>query len=79
MNMIVVNIVPTVRMHMAVLKRLVGMCMLVIFCQMKPDAPRHQDACHEQLRRDCLTQDCNGQRSTDKRRDREISARPLPS
>ena len=74
MSMIVMCIARTVGMYMAVLKRLVGMCMLMIFCQMKPDAPRHQDACHDQLRRDGLTQDCNGQRSTDKRRDGEISA-----
>ena len=74
MSMIVVGIACAVRMHMGMLKRLVGMCMVMFFCQMKPDAPRHQDACHYQLRCDSLTQDSNGQSSTDKRRNGEISS-----
>lgn len=75
MNVIVVRVARAVHMRMGVLKRLVGMRMLMAFCQMQPDPPSHQCACHDQLRRDRLAQDRNGQGSTDKRRNGEISAR----
>lgn len=48
MQVVVVFVAGAVHMRMAVLKRLMGMCMLVAFRQMQPDPARHQTACDDQ-------------------------------
>lgn len=74
-RMIVMFVTCTVLMFMAVLKRFVGMRVLVALRQMQPDASRHQCAGDDQRQRDRFAQHHNRQGSAYERRNREIGPR----